>query len=94
MWEKDWGKGKIIFCHGNTNSRGTCILIKPNVNIDITKEIKDSTDRLIILKAIIDNVNHALVNLYAPNAPGKAIDFFASFLSSFIHAHEKGNFCL
>ena len=88
MWRKEWSKkGQIIFSHGKTNARGSCILIKSGLNIDIEKEVTDSDGRLIILKAKIDGVDYVLVNLYAPNNPRKAIDFFDK-LSSILNLEE------
>ena len=75
-WRSEWGKGQIILSHGATKARGTCVLLKPNLSIDISKEVTDSDGRLILLKATICHINYVIINVYAPNNAGKAIDFF------------------
>ena len=34
MWKKEWG-GEIIFCHGQSNSKGMMILIIKNVDLNV-----------------------------------------------------------
>ena len=74
-WEKCWGN-TIYFSHGKSNARGTCILIKPSLKIDVEKQTTDSNGRLIILKLCVNNTSYSLVNVYAPNNPGKSADLF------------------
>ena len=35
-WKNDWD-GEILFSHGTSNSRGTAILIKDTINLEIKK---------------------------------------------------------
>ena len=42
-WEKCWGN-TIYFSHGKSNARGTCILIKPSLKIDVEKQTTDSME--------------------------------------------------
>lgn len=77
--EKDWKKqwdGNIIFSHGESNSRGVCILFKDNLDIIIKKEIIDKEGRYIILDVVMNEKQMTLVNIYAPNKDDP--DFFVA----------------
>ena len=65
-WLSEWGF-KILFSHGSSDSRGTCILFKSNFDLEIVKYITDSNGRFVIADIIADNKKFTLVNLYAPN---------------------------
>ena len=65
-WLSEWGF-KILFSHGSSDSRGTCILFKSISDLEIEKYIADSNERFVIADIIADSKKFTLVNLYAPN---------------------------
>ena len=65
-WLSEWGF-KILFSHGSSDSRGTCILFKSIFDLEIVKYIADSNERFVIADIIADSKKFTLVNLYAPN---------------------------
>ena len=66
IWRNQW-KGKIIFSHGTSNSRGVCIMINKDSDIKINtcKELIEGR----VLNAVItyNNQQILLSNVYAPN---------------------------
>ena len=84
-WKKEWG-GEIIFSHGSSSSRGTCILFAPNVDIVIHDKLIDSNGRFIILNVTINEVKVTLANIYGPNNDDEAF-----FVDVFQHIDEMGN---
>ena len=74
-WKNEWG-GKVVFSHGKSNARGVCILMKKGLDIEIKKQLTDSSGRFIILKSLLQDEKITIVNVYAPNNVSKAIDFF------------------
>ena len=66
IWRNEWG-GEILFSHGETNSRGVCILLPREMNFTVSKVDKDEQGRLIICQINIQENNITLVNIYAPN---------------------------
>ena len=65
-WENTWG-GKIIFSHGTSAARGTCIFIKSTVQHEVHKKIIDSDGRYVILDIEIEGIRLTLASIYAPN---------------------------
>lgn len=66
LWKDEWGS-QIYFCHGNSNSRGVCILVNNNCDLTVYKEFYDNDGRVIILDAIIMGQQFTLINIYGPN---------------------------
>ena len=67
LWSKQWGN-KIVYSHGETNSKGVAILTNPN-DKDITmKEIySDPNGRICVVKVNKHDKEITIVNIYAPN---------------------------
>ena len=82
-WNEEWGN-KIIFSHGKSNARGTCILFKKSLDVVIQKQITDSNGRFILLFVTMNDIPYVLVNIYAPNNETKAVDFFHKIKSVLI----------
>ncbi|KAJ8035455.1 hypothetical protein HOLleu_22688 [Holothuria leucospilota] len=65
-WENEWG-GKVLFSHGDTNSRGVCILLKPSINYEIIKLDTHTFGRYIFIDVLLNEQVYTLVCLYGPN---------------------------
>ena len=65
-WQNEWG-GKIVFCHGNSNSRGVCFLFNPSFSHDVKDCYSDNFGRLLMIDLYIDESVYTLINIYAPN---------------------------
>lgn len=65
LWSDEWGD-TIYFCHGNSNSRGVCILMN-NLDLDIHKQYQDDNGRVLILDTTINGQKFTLANIYGPN---------------------------
>ena len=61
------GGGKIFWSHGTGASRGVCILISKNSNIQVISSFSDSNGRIVGIVMECDQERFILVNLYAPN---------------------------
>ena len=48
IWSSEWGN-KIIFSHGNSESRGVCIMYKKGLDIHIKQQFLDPNGRYIVL---------------------------------------------
>ena len=66
IWENEWG-GKIIFCHGNSNSKGVAVLTSRSIYNNIDRIYKDSIGRTIIFDYTENEQKVTVVALYAPN---------------------------
>ena len=69
-WQKQW-KGKIIFNHGDSNSRGVAILIPDYLNIDILDEKTDEDGRILLVNLKYMDTIFVLCNIYAPTKDKK-----------------------
>ena len=65
-WKEEW-EGDIIFNHGESNSRGVCILFKKDCGYELHSVNKDTEGRYIILDLDLYEQRYTLVNLYGPN---------------------------
>jgi exonuclease III len=54
------------------NKRGTCILIKSDLNHDVINEYRDSVGNILGLKININDVNFLIVSVYGPNHNDKS----------------------
>ena len=89
-WENEWG-GKIFFSHGDTNSRGVCILLKPNLNYKIIKLDTHPSGRYIFIDVLISDQIYTLVCLYGPN---NDVPTFFSNISSNLLTFKGDNIIL
>ena len=80
-WRTEWG-GRIIYSHGESNSKGVAILIKRNAHIKITYQESDKDGRYVILSTMIESKQINFVSLYAPNVDDP--EFFKKIISKII----------
>ena len=66
-WREDWGS-KVLFSHGNTESRGVAICFLKDFDYTIKKTIRDGEGRYIILDMEINSTRTVIANIYAPNS--------------------------
>ena len=71
FWAQQWA-GKMYFAHGTSNSKGVCIGIKRNSEVEVIKISNEMTSdnhkgRLIICQFKYCNETFVLANIYAPN---------------------------
>ena len=66
IWKSMWG-GRVYFSHGESNTRGVCILVKRRTPIKITHSYADRNGRWIILDIVYNGINISLCNIYALN---------------------------
>ena len=65
-WANQWG-GKVIYSHGSTDSRGVLTAFREGLDIKVENEIKDTSGRVIILKACIQCSDFLPINIYNAN---------------------------
>ena len=65
-WEKQW-KGTMISANGESNARGTAILINPRLECEVIDTTIDDEGRLVCVHANINGKKTVLCNIYAPN---------------------------
>lgn len=65
IWLAEWG-GNGVFSHGRSNSKGVSILFSRGLDISITKTIKGTEGRFLILQLLKGKDKITLVNVYAP----------------------------
>ena len=63
-----------MFSHGSNNSRGVLIAFREILHFTVEKEMKDSKERILMLKTIIQNAEHLLINLYNANTEQQQVD--------------------
>ena len=66
IWKNNWGKGKLIFSHGSSGSKGVLTILPESLNYDIKEIIRSKNGRYLVINATIDNIQYCLVNCYAP----------------------------
>ena len=66
MWSAEWGR-KILFVHGETNARGTAMLMSKDFPLIIHNVIRDAGGRYLIVYGSVHHSKYVLVNIYAPN---------------------------
>ena len=74
-WELEWG-GKCLFSYGTKHSKGTIILYKQGLDVEVMQTKSDIEGRYIIIRANIQGESFIIVNVYAPTkVTGKDIFF-------------------
>lgn len=76
LWQSQWG-GRIFNSPGQTNARGTAILIHKRCAVEVLKSICDESGRYIILELGFDGIEIVLASLYAPNCDD--VNFYKNF---------------
>ena len=78
LWSRQW-KGKLIFSHGNTSSRGVAILTSMKSGLEIQNKQNYSDGRWVRGDIKINDSTISLFSLYAPNGPSDRKRFFVNF---------------
>ena len=74
--EKRWCdelNGSLYFSHGKTNSGGVAIGYVGSKSFVLTNQTADKNGRLLLIKAIVDNVKFVLINTYNYNAESQQL---------------------
>ena len=88
LWQYEWG-GKIIFAHGNSNSKGTAILIRQSFACEVKTTYADSRGRFLLTEIEINDKNLVIYNVYAPNKDDPNIfDTFFTKVNNFSNANQ------
>ena len=66
IWRSQWG-GEVLFSHGESNSRGVCILFSNKCKYTVHKVITDAIGRYILVDLTLANKRVSLCNVYGPN---------------------------
>ena len=88
IWAKQWS-GKAYFAHGESNSKGVAILIRPGLEFMEKHVIVDHSGRYILLKAEVCKQKVAIVNVYAPNDEQTQIRFYTELLQLLHQQYDK-----
>jgi len=84
VWKTQW-RGKVFFSHGTTHSRGTMILIRDDLDFEVSNTISDPCGRYIFLEATVQGCLHLLVNIYAPNTLNQQEQFFTFYQTKWMN---------
>ena len=76
-WTNEW-EGQAFWSHGTHKSRGTAILIKPNLNTTITKATTDNEGRVVSIILKYEDFETNLISIYAPTDDTERRRFFLS----------------
>ena len=76
LWQYEW-RGKIMFGHGNSNSKGTAILIRQSFACEVITTYADSKGRFLLTEIEINDKNLVICKVYAPNKDDP--NFFNTF---------------
>ena len=79
-WEQQWG-GKCLFSYGTKHSKGTIILFKQGLDVNVTETKIDIEGRYIIIRANIQGETFIIVNLYAPTKLTEKDNFFKKLMT-------------
>ena len=77
IWLKEWG-GLGIFAHENNTSRGTAILFRPGLNIEIRQVEICKRGRFVAVGTSINGSHLSLISVYGPNINNPS-EFHAMF---------------
>ena len=85
IWRNEWG-GRIIFSHGESNTRGVAILFQKGFNCNITNITTDNSGRFIACDIENDTETINLCNVYGPNndSPG----FYAAMMEQIVKSSQ------
>lgn len=72
----------VFFSSFSSKSRGVAILIKKSVPLKITEYLKDTQGRYVLIRAIINGEEFAILNVYFP--PGHPSNFLAEVITKLI----------
>ena len=66
----------VVSAYGTTHSRGVSLLVKSVLQPRLNVFHQDAAGRLIVVDVAIKSYNFRVIAIYAPNEPGKRVDFF------------------
>ena len=79
LWKCEWG-GKIIFAHGDRNSKGVAVLFKHSLTFQIISLNIDPAGRFLLIELKINDKVLVIGNIYAPTK--EEPEFFDSLFSA------------
>ena len=85
FWKFEWG-APIIFSHGDSNTKGVCILLRKGIEFKNQTIVSDEQGRFIICDIVIDEELLTVAAVYAPNK-----DTPKFFVNLFDQIIQKGN---
>ena len=88
-WKMEWS-GRILFSHGESNSRGVCILFKKDLFINVENIKCDSQGRYIVCEINSDPENCSNITLCCVYAPNKnASRYYTELRHCLTHYNEQ-----
>ena len=75
LFEYQW-RGKMLFSHGTSSSKGVCICFRYDLEYNISEFISDKNGRYIIARMEIQGKPYVLINCYAPNSEKGQVKIF------------------
>jgi exonuclease III len=90
-WLNDWGHKRIIFAHGDRNSRGVAIILPDSEDYVINSEECDPNGRFIAMNITIKNDIFCIINCYAPtsNFPVQQLEWLKKIQTILEQANGK-----
>jgi len=76
IWKSQWSGAHAVFSHGETNSRGVCILMNQGLEVVTHDQRIDEDGRCILWKGLLQKSKFIVMNVYAPNKTCEQIQFY------------------
>ena len=95
LFEYQW-RGKMLFSHGTSSSKGVCICFRYDLDYNISEFISDKNGRFIIVRMEIQGKPYVLINCYAPNSEKGQVKIFkeiSQHLTNMDITHEYKFIC-
>ncbi len=77
QWRSEW-EGEAYFSHGTSSARGSVVLFKPGINLEVHDFKADDCGRFVVLDITINDLRFTLCNIYGPNEDKP--EFFAKVI--------------
>ena len=74
-WQNEWG-GKIIMSHGSSNSKGTMIMFRRDLDVSIKFSKCHQDGRIVLVNCDIMEENINFASIYAPNIEAEQLLFY------------------
>ena len=75
IWRTQW-QGKLFYSHGSNQSCGVMILVRSDLEFNLTSIKADDYGRYIIIDREVKSSKFLFVNIYAPNKIQEQCRFF------------------
>ena len=85
-WEKEW-KGKLLFSHGTSSSKGVIIGFTKNLDVSIDKWTSDKQGRILLVDITLESLKYTLINLYNANTEQEQVNTLTS-LKDHLSKHD------